>query len=111
MITLRPHTLRYAVISGGYEDPVNGDWIPGITVWSESVKCRYESNSKAIEIELPNGDGTTKKYAYVVYLNSDQAKDYLLGEHVRLFDQRGIMIAEKQVMGFERGQLNMQLWV
>lgn len=111
MIELRPHTLKYAVTTEGHENPVNGDWIPGVTTWSESVKCRYESNSKAIEIELPNGDGKVKKYAYVVYLNLDNEKNYMLGEHIRLFDQRRAMIAEKQVQGFHRGQLNMQIWL
>lgn len=111
MIEFRPHTLKYAVTSDGYEDPTNGDWISGTITWSESVKCRYESNGKAIEIELPNGDGKVHKYAYVVYLNLDNAKEYLIGEHLRLFDQRGVMVAEKQVQGFERGQLNMRLWI
>lgn len=97
MITLRPHTLRY--------------WLADTDTWSDIVKCRFESNSKAIEIELPNGDGQVTKYAYVVYLNVDNSKDYLLGEHIRLFDQRGVLITEKQVQGFRRGQLNMQIWV
>lgn len=96
MINFRPHTLRYATSA---------------TTWSEPVPCRYETNSKAVEMELPNGDGTVRKYAYVVYLDLDNSKDYLLGEHIRLFDQRGEMVAEKQVQGFERGQLNMRIWV
>lgn len=96
MILLRPHTLRYAT---------------GDTTWSEPVKCRYEANGKALEMELPNGDGTARKYTYVVYLDLSNAKDYLLGEHIQLFDQRGAMVAQKQVLGFERGQLNIRLWV
>lgn len=103
MILLRPHTLRYATVADG------------VATWSEPIKCRYETNGKALEMELPNGDGTVRKYAYVVYLDLcldlNTVKDYLLGEHIRLFDQRGEMVAEKQVLGFERGQLNMRIWV
>lgn len=96
MINFRPHTLCYATSA---------------TTWSEPVPCRYESNSKAVEMALPNGDGTVRKYAYVVYLNLDNSQNYLLDEHIRLFDQRGEMVAEKQVLGFWPGQLNMRLWV
>lgn len=103
--------MQYAAITEGHEDPLTGDLIPGVTTWGEHIKCRYESNGKAMEMEMPNGDGTVRKYAYVVYLNLDNTKDYLLGEYIRLFDQRGVMVAQKQVLGFERGQLNARLWV
>lgn len=111
MVDLRPHTLRYAVIGDGYQDPVNGDWVTGITTWSEPIKCRYQANSKALEIELPSGDGKVRKYAYEVFLDLDNTRDYLLGQHIKLFDDRGVMVAQKQVLGFDIGQLNMRIWV
>lgn len=111
MIDLRPHTLRYLTLTEGHEDTDNGDWVPGNDTWSEPIKCRYETNSKAIEVALPGSDGKIKRYDYVVYLNLDKAKEYPFGEHIQLFNQRGVLVAEKQVQGFQRGQLNMQIWL
>ncbi|MEG2771980.1 MAG: hypothetical protein RR960_06525 [Alistipes sp.] len=111
MVEFRPHKLQYTSTTGGHEDPENGDWIPGVTSWSKAVSCRYVPNGRAVEIELPNGDGTVKKYTYKVLLDLDYTKDYTFGEPIRLFDQRGVQVAEKTVLGFHRGQLNMKIWL
>lgn len=106
MIQFRPHTLQYQVNIGGYEDD-RGDYHPGISSFEGSIPCRYEPNGKAETIAFE--DGKVYIYQYVVYLNQD-CGEFKIGETIRLLNN-GTVIAEKQVQGFHRGQLNAKLWL
>ncbi|WP_455590869.1 hypothetical protein [Bacteroides sp.] len=102
----RPHQLQYQVLSEGYEDN-NGDYHPGEFHFEGDIPCRYEPNGKANQIALE--DGKVYAYQYVVYLNQD-CREFKIGDIIRLLNN-GAVIAEKQVQGFHRGQLNAKLWV
>lgn len=102
----RPHILQYQVTTGGYEDD-NGDYHLGTSSFEGSISCRYEPNGKANTIAFE--DGKTYVYQYIVYLNQN-CREFKIGDIVRLLNN-GILIAEKQVQGFHRGQLNAKLWL
>nr|DAQ59857.1 MAG TPA: hypothetical protein [Caudoviricetes sp.] len=102
----RPHILQYQVTTGAYEDN-NGDYHPGESHFEGDIPCRYEPNGKANTIAFE--DGKTYVYQYVLYLNQD-CRDFKCGNIVRLLNN-GVIIAEKQVQGFHRGQLNAKLWL
>ena len=106
MILFRPHILQYQVTTGGCEDE-NGDYHPGTFSFEGDIPCRYEPNGKADQIAFE--DGKTYVYSYVVYLNQD-CREFKIGDVIRLLNN-GDLVAEKQVQGFHRGQLNARLWV
>jgi len=108
MISFRPHTLKYAVISEGHFDEI-GDYVVGSVEFNEeAIPCRYEPNGRASSVAF--ADGRTYVYQYVVYLDVNCRK-FELDETVRLYDTEGNMIAEYKVQGFHRGQLNSKLWL
>ena len=90
----RPHILQYQVIIEGYEDYL-GDYHPGTSF--------FEANQMTFE------DGKVYVYQYVVYLNQN-CREFKIGDVIRLLNN-GCVIAEKQVQGFHRGQLNAKLWL
>ena len=102
----RPHRLQYQVSSGGYEDE-NGDYHPGESRFEGDIPCRYEPNGKANTIAFE--DGKIYVYQYVVYLDQN-CREFKYGDIIRLL-MDCVVIAEKQVQGFHRGQLNSRLWV
>lgn len=108
MVEFRPHTLRYLISNGGYKDPLNRDWVEGKEVWSDPIPCRYEPNGKANTYILD--DGRAYVYQYVVYLDLDSI-DIPYGSKIRIYDQAGTKITEKNISGFHRGQLNVKIWV
>ncbi|WP_300701315.1 hypothetical protein [Bacteroides sp.] len=102
----RPHRLQYQVLSEGYEDE-NGDYHSGEFRFEGDIPCRFEPNGKATTIAFE--DGKTYVYQYVVYLDQN-CREFKIGDIIRLLSNRST-IAEKQVQGFHRGQLNAKLWV
>lgn len=102
----RPHRLQYQVSSEGYEDD-NGDYHFGTSSFEGNIPCRYEPNGKANMIAFE--DGKVYVYQYVIYLDQD-CREFKIGDTIRLLSN-GSVIAEKQVQGFHRGQLNAKLWV
>lgn len=102
----RPHILQYQVIIEGYEDYL-GDYHPSTSFFEGSIPCRYELNNKANQMTFE--DGKVYVYQYVVYLNQN-CREFKIGDVIRLLNN-GCVIAEKQVQGFHRGQLNAKLWL
>ena len=103
---LRPHILQYQVTIGEYEDEI-GDYHPGDSHFEGDIPCRFEPNGKANTIAFE--DGKTYVYQYVVYLNQN-CREFEYGDIIRLL-RDGVVVEEKQVQGFHRGQLNARLWV
>ena len=102
----RPHILQYQVTIGEYEDEI-GDYHPGDSHFEGDIPCRFEPNGKANTIAFE--DGKTYVYQYVVYLNQN-CREFEYGDIIRLLSD-GVVVEEKQVQGFHRGQLNARLWV
>lgn len=102
----RPHILQYQVTVGEYEDEI-GDYHPGDSHFEGDIPCRFEPNGKANTIAFE--DGKTYVYQYVVYLNQN-CREFEYGDIIRLL-RDGVVVEEKQVQGFHRGQLNARLWV
>ncbi|MDE5807684.1 MAG: hypothetical protein K2H76_06155 [Muribaculaceae bacterium] len=106
VIDLMPHTLRYCIVSDGYEDE-RGDWQPGTESWSSPMTCHAIPSGAANEIAFP--DGTTGTYSYTVGRLAPDCREFSIGEKVRL-SVCGIE-REFQVKGFHRYQLQSKLWV
>ncbi len=106
VIDLIPHTLRYCIVSDGYEDE-NGDWHEGKDEWSEPIKCHAVPSGAANEITFP--DGTTCTYNYTVGRLAPDCREYIIGEKIRL-NVLGIE-SEFQVKGFHRYQLQSKIWL
>ena len=102
----RPHILQYQVTIGEYEDEI-GDYHPGDSHFEGDIPCRFEPNGKANTIAFE--DGKTYVYQYVVYLNQN-CREIEYGDILRLLRDE-VVVEEKQVQGFHRGQLNARLWV
>ncbi len=102
----RPHILQYQVTTGEYEDEI-GDYHPGDSHFEGNIPCRFEPNGKATTIAFE--DGKTYVYQYVVYLDQN-CREFKYGDNIRLL-RDGVVVEEKQVQGFHRGQLNARLWV
>lgn len=108
MISLRPHIILYRQASAGSTDE-NGIWQEGSNSFEGNIPCRAKSNGRARAIVLP--DGQSYVYSYIVYLDAD-VRDFPIGEFIRVQDEVGnIIINEKQVQGFNRGQLNSKLYL
>jgi hypothetical protein len=109
MVQFRPHTLRYSVVTAGYDDE-DGNYVAGGSSLSESISCRYEPNGSANSIALPNSNGEVYTYSYIVYLDVT-CRDFSYGDIIHLYNQSGSKIAEMPCKGFHRGQLNAKLWL
>lgn len=109
MVQLRPHILKYSVVTAGYDDE-DGNDVGGGSSLSESIPCRYEPNGRAMSIALPDGNGEFYTYSYIVYLDL-MCRDFSYGEIIHLYNQSGSKIAEMPCKGFHRGQLNAKLWL
>lgn len=106
MIEFRPHMIQIVnTVGGGIDD--NGCPIPAKPEYGDLIPCRFERNGKSNVVQL--GDGTFKKYPYVVFLDVSDL-DYE-GKTVRLFDEKGVVVAHRKVESFQPGQLGMKLWL
>ncbi len=76
---------------------------------ANATPCRYEQNTRALEIPLPGNGGEMYRYTYVVYLNQD-CRWFRYGEPVRLYDGDEL-VAELPVKGFRRTQLHAILYL
>lgn len=106
MIELRPHRIQVVTMTKGGIDE-NGCPIPASPVYGDLVPCRFERNGKNNVIQLD--DGTFKKYPFVVFLDVSEV-DYE-NKTVRLYDEKGKLVADRKVESFQPGQLNMRLWL
>lgn len=107
MVSFRPHRLRKILSVDGYYDE-NGDFVKGETKYGRCVQCRYEPNGRAQSISL--GDGRVFLYNYTIYLNTT-CEEFVFGDTIEVFDQRGKSIGTFSVQGFHRGQLDSKIWV
>lgn len=107
VLNLKPHTLRYLIVSDGYEEE-NGDYHEGESLWSEiSIPCDVVPAGKANEVAFE--DGVVKTYSYIVYLSKD-CIDFKLGDRIKicLF---GETEREFEVKGFHRYQHQCKMWI
>ncbi len=109
MIKFRPHKFRFIRFKDGYYDQ-DKNWVEGESLHSEFIPCRYEVNSRATEIALPNGDGTRYRYSYIIYANLMNI-DLKYGTIIELYDNRNNKVATGQVQGFQVDQLKIRIWM
>lgn len=103
MIDLRPHILKYQVLSAGDED-VDGNYVPGKSKFTGNIPCRAVLNAKASVVAFD--DGTTFVYAYTVYVDNlppayfkRGGRDFQSGDLIQVWDSSGRMLFEKPIHG------------
>jgi len=106
---LRPHILKYQVITGGYEDE-KGNYIPGTSEFTGEIPCRAVPNSRAAEIAFE--DGRTFVYAFTVYMDENDWWYFKVGDLIQVWDSAGRKILEKpiQAMPYYK-QLHTKIYV
>lgn len=107
VIDFKPHSLRYLVVTPGYDDD-KGDYHPGETHWSEeAIPCNAVPAGKAEEREFE--DGKIKSYTYTVTLPA-LCRTFGIGDMVRITHLGGIE-REYEVKGFHRYQHQCKIWI
>lgn len=106
VINLIPHTLRYCIVTDGYEDE-NCDWHEGSEQWSEPISCHAVAAGSANEIAFP--DGSVHTYSFTVGRLEPDCREFKIGEKIRL----NVLGQEYNldVKGFHRYQLQSKIWV
>lgn len=99
MVTFRPH--KFSIMSALGGGIVNGDPVAAVEEWGEEFSCRYEKEGKNNVRHLPGG--TFIVYQYVVFC--DITED-LTGKTVRLFNEDGVLVIEKEVAACRNTQLH-----
>lgn len=103
------HSLSYEVVTEGYENPENGDYIEGTSYWvNNAYKCDIVPAGKANTIAIP--DGSIQTYSYTVYNLPQTCKEFKYGDKIRIhFFGQGYK--EFTVKGFHRYQLQCKIWI
>ena len=102
-----PDTLSYLVVQDAFEDEF-GDFHVGNEFWEGEIRCDAVSNSQAKTIKYP--DGTKYEYAYEICNLPHDARDFSVGEKVRV-QFFGGNVEEFTVQGFHRFQKQCKIWV
>lgn len=107
VLSLKPHTLDYEIVTEGYEDS-NGDYHQGSSQWYGRIPCdAVPANGKSNEIRFE--DGSVNRYTYTVYMKSN-VREFQVGEKVRINLYGGVQRVFI-VKGFQRYQMQSKLWV
>lgn len=105
MITTRPHILQYLISTEGYEAP-NGDWVAGEESYTGNIPCLFKPYGQ--DKEMTFDDGVRSIVSGSVRLDVD-SRTFTYGEKIRVLFN-GEVIAEREVKGFQRGQLGNRIW-
>ena len=109
MVSFRPHILKYETITSVGQTDDNGDYVQGSADYTGEIPCRAVQNGSANNVVFLGG--VSKQYSYMIYLNKD-CRNFSIGEKVRVFDKvDSTLLFEKEVLSFERGQLDAKIWV
>lgn len=105
VLEIKANTIQVQDVAEGYVAE-NGDYIEGSSKWSMMYKCDAVPAGTANEVSF--GDGSTRVFSFVCYLNS-RCRDFQLGQKVRLVRYGNTY--DLEVVDFKRYQHQAKLWV
>jgi hypothetical protein len=101
--------LKYQTVTSAGQTDSNGDYVQGSADYAGEIPCRAVQNGSAANVVFLGG--VSKPYSYMIYLNKD-CRNFTIGEKVCVFDKAdSTLLFEKEVLSFQRGQMDARIWV
>ena len=107
VLNMSPCILCTSVTTGGYVD-ANGNKHPGVTTYSDYIKCDVVPAGQASQRDF--GDGVLQTYSYTIYVYDKHCRDFALGEKIK-FRKNGNLSGGFIVKGFHRYQHQCKIWI